>query len=99
MLRIGQKVQVSKNAKRYYHTGKVEVFPIAGEITYIATYVGKRMSIKNGVIKEFYTTALSTRSCSRDMLYPIDDEPCNSSFLEDFKELINEQKEEVKTAR
>ena len=84
MLRPGQKVKISPIAM---HSDTGDVPNIAGQITTIVSYAELESMAHN---KECYYTEAHELAMAREILWPIDDEPCEDEFLEKFKDIIKE---------
>ena len=90
MLRIGQRVQISKTAKTYTDGVGVSAKD-AGGITTVVDYAGKHMDINGVEVECYYVDSDPHVPTARNCLYPIDDEPCEEGFLEEFKNIVKEK--------
>ena len=81
MLRAGQKVKVSPTTRSRV-TG--ELNPICGQITTIIRYAEDESKFWG---RETYYIVGSQHPITRRALWPIDDEPCDKEFLEEFKNM------------
>jgi len=90
MLRNGQKVQVA-NDSYITEDGKEQQAKVVGKITTITEFVGSHISPSTGNMEDYYGIACTDRTIARACLLPIDDEPCEEEFLEQFNQLIKEK--------
>ena len=87
MLKNGQRVKVKPGTTM---TSTPGIDPLAGKISKVAEHVG-RMEDKEYYNNECYRLIDNSNTCyPRETLWPIDDEPCEEGFLEDFKDMIKE---------
>lgn len=94
MLRKGQLVQISKTARisEIYSDGTTysSPSPRAGEITTVVLYLGLYTSFRTGVEEEYYLLANSPLKTARSIIFPIDDEPCDEEFLNQFLTVVGQ---------
>lgn len=87
MLRIGQKVQIAKDAWDFRNN---RTSSLAGEITFVTKYLGIIKYPIHGALEMYNVDLTGDKTISREVLWPIDDEPCEAEFLEEFmKEKMN----------